>query len=1095
MDSPTEAMSNLTLDSVSPSDVSFRRESLEQVKISLDMTAAALVNLSLEDEENNDGEDEQHEETEEIKTQTTTDTTSTDTKTDTTTDTTTDITATVAVTATAAVPLAPASAPAPGQAVQVYLRIRPNLVETKEEPCITVLSDTKVQAVAPPSSQSYKTGERGPTELQFSHVFQENTAQEDVFQKAVAPVVDSFLQGNDGLVFAYGITNAGKTYTIRGTDSSPGVLPRALSNIFAQVDGMENVQLQVSHLEIYNEQYYDLLSAPPEKQWTKRPTLKWRNGRPAKLKHVIVTSAEQALEQLSIGSQNRSRAQTALNGDSSRSHSVFSIVIKGLPDVKESVQLSIVDLAGSERAKRTNNRGALLSEAGNINLSLLNLANCFRTIRMNQRNKNSNKRTQQVPYRNSKLTRIFQKSFQGSGQIVMIAAASTTVADYDETVQVLKTAAVTRKVKGEGKSRVQHTNSQYDANGRRRRRRRDGNNPTSSLKHRFPNKRRSLSAEPDVGRRREKSIIIMESSNHDGGRPASLEQSVMGPRPVFMDDSVLLKDDVHEEEAVDLEDYRQEIEDEVRAECAEDMGCALDQQEMELKELYKKKMDAEVKKVMKLLHIAQEAAKVASNAASVDHAHQAEAEAAAAAAAAAEDQEKNHEEKNNMQVAKLQEILEHQKETVQDCEEEIDRYRVEVEEQALAVVTITEALAVKSSELLKAKEELLAVNQEQKRTTEILQQMKLTMEHKETEHQHIIHALQKKVASSKEAVDTLMNQQKELSSVAGAQDSILTTRLEQVEKEMQEQQRTHDEIVNKLEHDVQEMKVTTELAEAAAKTNSKQTAVETAERFQALQVEMASNKKINENAHNAILSELTKQHKQAMESILEKVQVMEMEKKDLKKDLMSAKTQSKDDTEDEQRYAKQLNDATQKIESMEAKIAQQDDEFRIRQENLETEHMMKLSNMRNTQNDIETKSNQIMKKLKAEVTKVTTMQNDIATLEKVVQQKEQRIQELANASMTKTTATKKTTAINMNTPARKGKNKASADEFESEENENTIDLTNTPGTCATIQEEEEEEQPKKKRGGRFAWLSKSSKKPMPTPVARRTRAGRKKVKK
>ena len=181
-----------------------KRQSLERVKISLDLGDAALVNsvetLSLDETQ-----------PEQIK----------DTK------------PTTSIPSTSTTATATTNT---GQPLQVYLRIRPNLQETKEEPCITVLNDTKVQAIAPKTSQSYKTGERGPTELQFSHVFKQDATQEQVFDKAVLPVVDSFLEGNDGLVFAYGITNAGKTHTIRGTNNSPGVLPRALNNIFLKLN-------------------------------------------------------------------------------------------------------------------------------------------------------------------------------------------------------------------------------------------------------------------------------------------------------------------------------------------------------------------------------------------------------------------------------------------------------------------------------------------------------------------------------------------------------------------------------------------------------------------------------------------------------------------------------------------------------------------------------------------------------------------------------------------------------------------------------------------------------------------------------------------
>ena len=465
-------------------------------------------------------------------------------------------------------------------------------------------------------------------------MFKADAEQEDVYSKAVDPVVQSCLHGENGLVFAYGITNAGKTHTIRGNSSAPGVLPRALNDIFCKLaeisDDKNNVTLKVSHLEIYNEQYYDLLVSPPNERWQGRQKLKWRMGQVHNLKHVTVASPEEALEQLTIGTENRTQASTALNSDSSRSHSVFTIVISGLPGVNEPVHLSIVDLAGSERARRTNNGGHQLTEAGNINLSLLKLSECFRTLRWNQQHHVAvaakEKTARQVPYRDSKLTMIFRKSFQGSGQIVMIVAASTTAADYDETFQVLKKAAVARRVKGEAKSRIQHTNKQYDANGRRRRRRGAENKPTSKLKHRFKHKRRSLSAEPAIGRsngRNNKTLpagalsgesgvggaTFQEQSSSFKQRPASLEDPVAAlgdgddvtttealfgpPRPIF-DKECAADDDLDDDARTE-----EEIEDEVRQECAQEMEQMLVEQAEELKQVWKARIEEEVGKVMK----------------------------------------------------------------------------------------------------------------------------------------------------------------------------------------------------------------------------------------------------------------------------------------------------------------------------------------------------------------------------------------------------------------------------------------------------------------------------------------------------------------
>ena len=66
-------------------------------------------------------------------------------------------------------------------------------------------------------------------EFTFDQVFEEESSQEDVFQKVALPVVDQFLLGYNGTVFAYGQTSSGKTYTMEGSArkyAERGIIPR-----------------------------------------------------------------------------------------------------------------------------------------------------------------------------------------------------------------------------------------------------------------------------------------------------------------------------------------------------------------------------------------------------------------------------------------------------------------------------------------------------------------------------------------------------------------------------------------------------------------------------------------------------------------------------------------------------------------------------------------------------------------------------------------------------------------------------------------------------------------------------------------------------
>ena len=83
-----------------------------------------------------------------------------------------------------------------------------------------------------------------------------------VFHRVMEPMVhDALNLGTSGLVFAYGMTNAGKTHTVLGHEQDPGLLPRTLQLLFALSDKrLQEFRFTVSFLEVYNEGVYDLLA-------------------------------------------------------------------------------------------------------------------------------------------------------------------------------------------------------------------------------------------------------------------------------------------------------------------------------------------------------------------------------------------------------------------------------------------------------------------------------------------------------------------------------------------------------------------------------------------------------------------------------------------------------------------------------------------------------------------------------------------------------------------------------------------------------------------------------------------------------------------
>ncbi|XP_022692657.1 kinesin-like protein KIF20A [Varroa jacobsoni] len=106
------------------------------------------------------------------------------------------------------------------ESLPVYLRIKPI---QEEDLSIKVIDATTVET---------NHAGRANKKATFTHIFSGTVTQEEVFNVTTASLVDKFLDGANVMTFAYGVTSSGKTYTIMGERSDPGVVPRTLEKIF-----------------------------------------------------------------------------------------------------------------------------------------------------------------------------------------------------------------------------------------------------------------------------------------------------------------------------------------------------------------------------------------------------------------------------------------------------------------------------------------------------------------------------------------------------------------------------------------------------------------------------------------------------------------------------------------------------------------------------------------------------------------------------------------------------------------------------------------------------------------------------------------------
>ncbi|KAK7497855.1 hypothetical protein BaRGS_00010989, partial [Batillaria attramentaria] len=129
------------------------------------------------------------------------------------------------------------NSPGDYEPVEVYCRIRP--LDNPDDPtCIKPISSDTVQLVAPENAAS-RNGQVKEYQYKFKHVFDEYASQKAVFEQVALPLVEDLIFGRNGLLFSYGITGSGKTYTMTGTPQDQGILPRSLDVLFNSIADLQ----------------------------------------------------------------------------------------------------------------------------------------------------------------------------------------------------------------------------------------------------------------------------------------------------------------------------------------------------------------------------------------------------------------------------------------------------------------------------------------------------------------------------------------------------------------------------------------------------------------------------------------------------------------------------------------------------------------------------------------------------------------------------------------------------------------------------------------------------------------------------------------
>ncbi|XP_050829631.1 centromere-associated protein E isoform X13 [Serinus canaria] len=325
-------------------------------------------------------------------------------------------------------------------AVTVCVRVRPLIGREKASDKVSLHWRSENNTVSDVS---------GTKTFSYDRVFHSSDNTQQLYDGVAVPIIQSAVRGYNGTIFAYGQTASGKTYTMMGNEDSVGIIPKAIQHVFKIICEIPDREflLRVSYMEIYNETITDLLCDNRKKKPLGIREDVNRNTYVEDLIEEVVVSPEQVMECIRKGEKNRHYGETKMNEHSSRSHTIFRMIIESRERSDPAnancdgavmvSHLNLVDLAGSERASQTGSEGVRLKEGCNINRSLFILGQVIKKL--------CDDPSGFINYRDSKLTRILQNSLGGNAKTVIIC--TITPVSFDETLSTLQFANTAKGMK------------------------------------------------------------------------------------------------------------------------------------------------------------------------------------------------------------------------------------------------------------------------------------------------------------------------------------------------------------------------------------------------------------------------------------------------------------------------------------------------------------------------------------------------------------------------------------------------------------------------------------------------------------------------
>ncbi|XP_074453607.1 kinesin-like protein KIF14 isoform X2 [Larus michahellis] len=336
--------------------------------------------------------------------------------------------------------------------VIVAVRVRPFSNREKNENSLPVISMSGSEAaVRKPATNQVYSFSYDFAFWSFDKCHPNFASQAMIYKTLAVPLLERAFEGYNTCLFAYGQTGSGKSYTMMGFDEDRGIIPRLCEDLFTRIAQMDKHQilyhLEMSFFEVYNEKIHDLLVFKAESGQKKQP-LRVREH-PVLGPYVegltvnVVSSYSDIQSWLELGNKQRATAATVMNDKSSRSHSVFTLVMTQTKveladeekcDHRLTSHINLIDLAGSECCSTAQTTGERLKEGVSINKSLLTLGKVISAL--SKQSQNGNKAF--IPYRESVLTWLLKESLGGNSQTAMIATVSPAASSTEETLSTLR---------------------------------------------------------------------------------------------------------------------------------------------------------------------------------------------------------------------------------------------------------------------------------------------------------------------------------------------------------------------------------------------------------------------------------------------------------------------------------------------------------------------------------------------------------------------------------------------------------------------------------------------------------------------------------